>query len=71
MAATLNQAQLQILDMMSFIKSEDTLKELKQVISDFFARQAQEEFNRLWEAGDLNEEKIESFRDLHERTPYK
>ena len=36
MAATLNQAQLQILDMMSFIKSEDTLKELKQVISDFF-----------------------------------
>ena len=57
--------------MMSFIKSEDTLKELKQVISDFFARQAQEEINRLWEAGDLNEEKIESFRDLHERTPYK
>ena len=71
MAATLNQAQLQILDMMSFIKSEDTLKELKQVISDFFARQAKEEINRLWEAGDLNEEKIESFRDLHERTPYK
>ena len=71
MATTLNEAQLQILDMMSFIKSEDTLKELKQVISDFFARQAQEEINRLWEAGDLNEEKIESFRDLHERTPYK
>lgn len=71
MAATLNQAQLQILDMMSFIKSEETLKELKHIISDFFARQAQEEINRLWESGDLNKEKVESFRKLHERTPYK
>lgn len=71
MAATLNQAQLQILDMMSFIKSEGTLKELKQIISDFFAQQAQEEINRLWESGDLNKEKVESFRKLHERTPYK
>ena len=33
MAATLNQAQLQILDMMSFIKSEETLKELKQILN--------------------------------------
>ena len=26
--------------------------------------------NRLWENGELNDERIESFRNLHERTPY-
>ena len=46
MATTLNPAQLEILDMMSFIKSEETLNELKEIISDFFAKQAQEEINR-------------------------
>lgn len=71
MATTLNEAQLQILDMMSFIKSEETLNDLKRVISDFFAQQAQDEINRLWETGELNETKVESFRKLHERTPYK
>ena len=71
MATTLNEAQLQILDMMSFIKSEETLNDLKKVISDFFAQQAQNEIDRLWENGELNETKVESFRKLHERTPYK
>ena len=71
MATTLNEAQLQILDMMSFIKSEETFNDLKKVISDFFAHQAQNEIDRLWENGELNEAKVEDFRKLHERTPYK
>ena len=71
MATTLNEAQIQILDMMSFIKSEETLNDLKKVISDFFAQQAQNEIDRLWENGELNETKVEGFRKLHERTPYK
>ncbi len=69
-ATMFNAAQLQILDMMSFVKSEDTLQELKQLISDYFAQKAQAEIDRLWEIGELNEEKVESFRHLHERTPY-
>ena len=69
-ATMLNAAQLQILDMMSFVKSDDTLQELKQLISDYFAQKAQAEIDRLWETGELNEEKVESFRHLHERTPY-
>ena len=71
MATTsLNQAQLQILDMMSFVKSDKVLDDLKKVISDYFVRQAQDEINRLWETGELNETKVEGFRNLHERTPY-
>ncbi len=66
-----NEAQLEMLDMMSFINSPETLSELKQVISDYFAKEAQTEIDRLWETGELTEAKVESFRHLHERTPYK
>ena len=66
-----NPAQLQLLEMMSFVKSDKALDGLKQAISDYFAVQAQNEIDRLWENGDLNDEKVEEFRNLHERTPYK
>lgn len=62
--------QLEIIDMMSFVKTQDSFLQLKQAISDFFVQKAQLEIDRLWETGDLNEEKVEGFRRLHERTPY-
>lgn len=71
MATTeLTNPQMEILNLMSFIKSPETLLLLKQSISDFFAQKAEDELNRLWESGELNDERIESFRNLHERTPY-
>lgn len=69
-ATVFNPAQQQLLEMMSFVKSEKVLADLKQVISDYFASQAQAEIDRLWDEGFLTEEKVESFRNLHERTPY-
>lgn len=66
-----NPAQLQVLEMMSFVDSPEALAELKKVISDHFAKQAQKEIDRLWENGELNEEKVNQFYQLHERTPYK
>lgn len=69
-ATVFNQAQVQLLDMMSFVKNEDTLTALKQAISDYFAKEAEKEVSMLWQSGELNEEKVESFRQLHERTPY-
>lgn len=68
--ATLNEAQLQILDMMSFIKTPEALTELNKVISDYFVQKADAEMNRMWDDGTLSEEQIENFRHLHERTPY-
>lgn len=66
-----NEAQLQLLDMMSFVKSPEALNDLNIAISDFFAKKADEEMQKMWQEGKLNDEKIESFRFLHERTPYK
>ncbi len=70
-ATIFNQAQMQLLEMMSFVRTPEALADLKQVISDYFARKAQEEIDKLWENGELNDAKIESFRHLHERTSYK
>lgn len=68
--ATLNPAQLQILDMMSFIKTPQALRDLNNAISDYFVRIADEEMDKMWSDGTLDNERIESFRHLHERTPY-
>ena len=45
---------------------QDLKKEFK---ANHFAELAKKEIDRLWETGELNEEKVESFRHLHERTP--
>ena len=67
MAATVfNQAQLELLDMMQWVKSPEALAELKQVISDFFAKKGQEELDAMWERGEMTEEKLKSFETLHE-----
>lgn len=68
--ATLNQAQLQLLDMMSFIKTPEALSDLNRVISDYFVKKADAALNKMWDEGTLNEERIEGFRNLHERTAY-
>ena len=70
-ATVFNQAQMQLLEMMSFVSTPESLADLNKVISDYFAQQVQREIDRLWETGELNESKVESFRALHERTPYK
>lgn len=72
MAATvLNDAQIDILNMMQWVKSPETLADLKQAISDFFAKKAKEEIDAMWANGNMNETKFNSFENLHERTPYK
>lgn len=67
-AATLNQAQMQILDMMSFVKTPEALKDLKQVISDYFAQKADAEIGNannmtsslLIHPGEMIKEEIEA-----------
>ena len=65
-----NNAQLELLKMMSFVKTDESLAELKHVIALYFADKTKKEMESMWETGEMNEEKYESFRHLHERTPY-
>lgn len=70
-AVAFNDAQLEIINMMQWVKSPETLADLKQSISDFFAKKAKEEMDKMWARGEMNQEKFESFQNLHERTPYR
>ena len=65
-----NRVQIEILNAMANLKSEEDLRELKQAISNFFAERADSEMERLWEEGVINEEVIEGWKNEHMRTPY-
>ena len=67
----LNAAQMDFLQLLGHIKTVEELEELSQVVSDFYARKAEEGMNRLWETGQWSKEKDEEMMKAHLRTPYK
>ncbi len=67
----MNPAQIEVMNMMSFVNTQSSWQRIKDALADYFAKQLDEEVSRLWENGTLNEEKVQSFSELHERTPYK
>ena len=64
-------AQMHLITLMSHIKSADALDQLRDQLADFYARQVDEEMEKLWESGEWNEQKLQSLQDAHFRTPYK
>ncbi|WP_293712723.1 hypothetical protein [uncultured Parabacteroides sp.] len=66
-----NAAQLQILDLMAYVESEDTLNEIKDMLSNYFAQKAEKEIDKLWDSGQINNTVIEGWKHEHLRTSYK
>ena len=66
-----NAAQLQILDLMAYVESEDTLNEIKDMMSNYFAQHAEKEIDKLWDSGQINNTVIEGWKHEHLRTSYK
>ena len=67
----LNKAQMDILRLLEHIKTDEEADELRQVISNFYARKAEEAMDRLWQAGLWDQEKNDAILKEHLRTPYK
>ena len=67
----LNAAQLDFLQLLAHIKTDEELDELRQVVSDYYARKAEEGMNKLWESGQWSKEKDDEILRTHLRTPYK
>lgn len=65
-----NAAQLQILDLMSYVENDETLDEIKDMLSNYFAQKAEKEIDKLWDAGIINNTIIEDWKNEHFRTPY-
>ena len=64
-------AQMHLVTLMSHIKSTAALDQLKDQLAEFYARQIDEDMEKLWESGEWNEQKLENLKEAHFRTPYK
>ena len=65
-----NPIQLHLLQMFSRMKSEEELKEVQQVLSDYYFKKVEQHANELWDKLGLNQEKLEEMANIHERLPY-
>lgn len=66
-----NAAQMELFHAIQSIQTEEELNELKLALSHFFAHKAQKELDELWDAGVLNQAKLDEIRKQHLRTPYR
>ena len=71
-----NKAQLEMLDIMANVRSDEELDALKHAVSEyavseFYARRADEEMEKLWQSGQWNEQTLKELGSAHYRTPYK
>ena len=68
--STITPIQLHLLEMFRYSESEQMMSDLKNVLADFYAKQVQQEADRLWDEGKLDGAAIEQILNEHWRTPY-
>lgn len=67
----LSNLQLELLKAFSRNVSDEDLKAIKQLLSDYFARKAATLADEAWEQEGFMEETMQEWRQTHMRTPYK
>lgn len=71
MGAALSQYQLESLDLLGQIKDPNDMKAIRDLISDYFAKKAENAIDALWDEGKITHDMIEKWKHEHMRTPYK
>lgn len=66
-----NDAQRDVLGVISCLHREDDLKALKKVLLQFMNDRLQDELDDLWDKGEVTQEKMTSWETSHFRTAYK
>ena len=64
-------AQLELMNALNNITSEEDLKEFRDLLANYFAQKAQKAIDALWDNGSINEDTIEQWGAEHMRTPYR
>ena len=67
---TMNEVQMMILESFASATDEQEVNDLMDVLRLFYARRLEQEMNRLWDNGTLNQEALDRLKDEHLRTPY-
>lgn len=69
-ATVFNPAQLFLLEMFSHVTTEEQLREIKDVLADYFAKKVDEGIAELERQGLWGREQSEAVMKEHLRTPY-
>lgn len=62
--------QIEMLELVSRVHSEGEMDDIRRLLGQYFAKQAEDAIDRLWDEGKLNDEVIEGWKHEHMRTPY-
>ncbi|MST84454.1 hypothetical protein [Hallella mizrahii] len=65
-----NQAQRDVLNVVSLLKSDEDVKALRKVLIDFVNNRLQQELDKLWDSGEWSEEKLQQMSKENLRTHY-
>lgn len=62
-----NPAQLYLLGVFSRIKSNEELDDIKQLVSDYYARKLDAITEKMWQSGELDQKRLDEINnmDLH------
>ena len=63
-----NPAQLYLLGLFSRIKSDEELNDIRQLVSDYYAKKLDAHLEKLWDEGILDQKKLDEINemDLHQ-----
>lgn len=67
-ATVFNPVQQHLLTMFAFDGSEERLKEVKAVLFQHFQKKMDQRLDELWDAGILDQQKLDEIRTKHLRT---
>lgn len=63
--------QIEMLEMVARVTSEAEMQDIRRMLGQYFAKQAEDALDRLWDEGKINNGVIEEWKNEHMRTPYK
>ncbi len=63
--------QIEMLEMVARVTSEAEMQDIRRMLGQYFAKQAEDAMDRLWDEGKINDGVIEEWKNEHMRTPYK
>lgn len=67
----MNPTQMMLLQMFSFDPTEETKRDLQDILSKFYFEKLDKMGSEIWKNMSLNQEKLNDMCNIHERIPYK
>ncbi|WP_128545485.1 hypothetical protein [Larkinella soli] len=67
----LTNLQLELLETFSYQLPEEQIREIRQLLTQYFLDKADQEMDRLRQENGWNEKTVEQWAQAHERTPYR